>query len=559
MVRAAIACLALPSLLHAFVPFVPQRPVLLRGPLAPGPAAALSPATQRPAAPGAYLQPLRPFPASPLSGWRVSQDATMRLPVPLTAPAAITPALFVYRYLMMGGMCMIAAFVIRRILKRPSAVRLRAWASTVGEMVKKLVYTIFATVATSVMTMTLLWSVASGPAVALTTREAPVQQTRVHRRVDTGKEMQRRLDERLGSARVDEEEEKRVQVKKQPQQKMIKYSAKNYIFSDSLTSIPPLEREFDDILWQSLGNRQAVQRKILTNVGGGLILVGVGKAGLESFDRLQKRQDRKDIEEELKNTGRYVSVDASNVTEFTNAVTGKTRKLKKTNMKNQPIKGSLVIHYEIPKANGGLARDIRKKVEDKKFATKYIDTLQATFRGVEGKNRTKKSEAGKEDELTSMKILEGLEGDLSMEIPTVQAPTKQGGVIKGRVYFTEFKKKAMDTIMGGYGNAGSRETIKEAFGGALSEVFGIEDRAKGKVIIMNIVQNRDPEFGEGGRMKNRAVRQLLSNAAPWFLRWIESTDAAGDDGFWETDVMQSVYEDKKISQKKEDDKKDTEF
>jgi hypothetical protein len=425
-------------------------------------------------------------------------------------------------------------------------------------MVKKLVYTIFATVATSVMTMTLLWSVASGPAVALTTREAPVQQTRVHRIVDTGKEMQRRLDERLGSARADEEE-KPVQVKKQPQQKMIKYSAKNYIFSDSLTSISPLEREFDDVLWHSLGNRQAIQRKIFASVGGGLVLVGVGKAGLEGFDRFQKRQDRKDIEEELKNTGRYVSVDASNVTEFTNAVTGKTRKLKKTNMKNQPIKGSLVIHYEIPKANGGLARDIRKKVEDKKFATKYIDTLQATFRGVEGKNRTKKSEAGKEDELTSMKILEGLEGDLSMEIPTVQAPTKQGGVIKGRVYFTEFKKKAMDTIMGGYGNAGSRETIKEAFGGALSEVFGIEDRAKGKVIIMNIVQNRDPEFGEGGRMKNRAVRQFFSNAAPWFLRWFESTDAAGDDGFWQTDVMQSVYEDKKTSKKKEDDKKDTEF
>jgi hypothetical protein len=117
----------------------------------------------------------------------------------------------------------------------------------------------------------------------------------------------------------------------------------------------------------------------------------------------------------------------------------------------------------------------------------------------------------------------------------------------------------MDTIMGGYGNAGSRETIKEAFGGALSEVFGIEDRAKGKVIIMNIVQNRDPEFGEGGRMKNRAVRQFFSNAAPWFLRWFESTDAAGDDGFWQTDVMQSVYEDKKTSKKKEDDKKDTEF
>jgi DNA-dependent RNA polymerase auxiliary subunit epsilon len=424
-------------------------------------------------------------------------------------------------------------------------------------MVKKLVYTIFATVATSVMTMTLLWSVASGPAVALTTREAPVQQTRVHRIVDTGKEMQRRLDERLGSARADEEE-KPVQVKKQPQQKMIKYSAKNYIFSDSLTSISPLEREFDDVLWHSLGNRQAIQRKIFASVGGGLVLVGVGKAGLEGFDRFQKRQDRKDIEEELKNTGRYVSVDASNVTTFVNAVTGKERKVKETNKKNQPIKGSLVIHYEIPKAGGGLARNIRKKVEDKEFATKYIDTLQATFMEVQQENKNKKSEAGK-DEFTSMKILEGFEGLVSMKIPMVQAPTKQGGVIKGRVYFTEFKKKDMDTILRGYGNAGSREAIREAFGGALSEVFGIEDRARGKVMIMNIVQNRDPEFGEGGRMKNRAVRQLLSNAAPWFLRWIESTDAAGDDGFWETDVMQSVYEDKKISQKKEDDKKDTEF
>merc|ERR1719171_2080294 len=107
---------------------------------------------------------------------------------------------------------------------------------------------------------------------------------------------------------------------------MLKYSSKDYIFSDSLTQVSRLEREFDDILWHSLANRRLHRARTIANLGEGVLLVAGLRGGLVAYERWQKEEERKDIEEELERTGMYVSVDASSVVEFTDAKTGKKSK-----------------------------------------------------------------------------------------------------------------------------------------------------------------------------------------------------------------------------------------
>jgi len=522
MVRATICCLALPTLgLHAFVPLVPPRPVV-RGPAVAPPVAVVDQAAQRPAAPGAYLQPFRPFPAPP-QGSRISPDLAMRLPaVPLAAPPVLPTALYVYRYMMAGGMCVIAAFLFRRLLaQRSSSARLRAWARTLKEKVKSLVYTTFAVAATVLM-------LSGGPALALSTSEAPpVAQAAVQRVLPAAKKFPRTLTAFM----------QRPQAQ---QQKMLKYSAKNYIFSDSLTSMSRLEREFDDIFWYTLANRRQHRTQTLVNLGEGALTVAAARAGLLAWERWNKEKERKDIEEEIEQTGRYISPDASDITESVNATTGKKSKL--VSNTKAAIPGSFVLHYEIPSGNATLANDLLKKVEEADFANFLLEKLSYQLQDLTNVDR-----AWMQDKDGNSNFA----GTLFPKIPAVQAPRLEGGAITGRVFFAEFgspdptgKEKldvsATTSVLKGFSNLGSRSQIVDTFRAPLALALGVETE---QVQITNIVANRDPLYGAGSKLEDGAVRGFLSKTAPSVLRWVESQSAATDDEFWDRAMTQSIYKD----------------
>jgi hypothetical protein len=436
----------------------------------------------------------------------------MRLPVPLAA-APVASAVYVYRYMMIGGMCMIAAFLIRRILaQRSSAARVRAWASALKEKAKSLVYTTFAVAASAVM-------LTSSPALALSTSEAPMP-VAVQRVLPATKKLPRTLTTFI----------RRPQA---PAQKMLKYSSKDYIFSDSLTSMSRLDREFDDIVWYSLANRRLHRARTVANLGEGALLVAGVRGGLLAYERWQKEQERKDIEEELEQTGMYVSVDASSVVEFTDAATGQKKKAG-SNARQAIIPGSVVIHYELPSANAKLERDVRNKVEAPEFTTNFLEELQYKFQALGDVDRAH---------------MEGFMSVVFPKIPAVQAPTLEVGTITGRVYFTDLGSEATEAVVQGFGNAGTRNMVQDAFRAPLAAALGVEDD---QVVIASILRNRDPLYGDGGKLADGRVRQFLSRRAPSVLRWVESQSAAGDDDFWETAVAQSIYRDTGPTKPKKD-------
>jgi hypothetical protein len=486
--------------LHAFVPLVAPRPVV-RSPVTP-PVAVLDQATQRPAASGAYAQQLRPLPALP-QGFRVPQDVQLRIPVAEAAPALFSPASSVYRYTLIAT-CVIAAVLLRRILaRRTFAARLRVWASAARARVKSLA-AVMLTVAASFVMLT------SSPVGALSATEAPVQTS-----VQLQLRQDRKLPRALGSI---------IRRPQAPQQKMLKYSSKDYIFSDSLTQVSRLEREFDDILWHSLANRRLHRARTIANLGEGVLLVAGVRGGLMAYERWQKEQERKDIEEELELTGMYVSVDASSVVEFTDAKTGEKKMATGSGKRQEIIPGSIVIHYEIS-GNKKLEKEVRDKVEEPDFATTVIDNLQYKFQELGSSDRAH---------------LEALSSLVFPKIPAVQAPQLEAGVIVGRVFLADLGSEATESVISGFGNAGTRSMTVEAFRGPLAAALGVEEE---QVTIANIIRNRDPLFGDGGRLADGPVRQFLNRRAGGVLRWFESTDAAGDDDFWETAVPQTIYKD----------------
>lgn len=517
MVLATICYLALPSLgLHAFVPLVAPRPVV-RWPLAP-PEPVVEQATQRPAASGAYVQPLRPLPALP-QGFR-APDVTLRLDsVSQAAPSLFAPASSAYRSTLLGTCAVaLAAILLRRVLARRSyAARLRAWASFVQEKAKSLVYTAFAIAATLVMLL-------GSPVGALSTSEAP-RPTSVQLQLPANRKLPRPLSNFI----------RRPQ--QAPQQKMIKYSAKNYIFSDDLTSMSRLEREFDDLLWHSLANRRLHRARTIANLGEGVLLVGALRGGLVAYERWQKEEERKDIEEELERTGMYVSVDASSVVEFTDAKTGE-KKMADGTKGPAVIPGSIVIHYELPSADAKLAKAVREKVEASEFAPTMLEELQYKFQDL--------GELGEE-----RAQLQGLQSLVFPKIPAVQAPAMEAGVIAGRVFLSDLGSDATESVVQGFGNSGTRNMTQAAFRGPLAVALGVEEE---QVTITNIVRNRDPLFGDGSKLASGPVRQFLNNRAPSFLRWVESTSAAEDNDFWEAAVTQTIYRDTGAKNSKTDGK-----
>jgi len=132
----------------------------------------------------------------------------------------------------------------------------------------------------------------------------------------------------------------------------------------------------------------------------------------------------------------------------------------------------------------------------------------------------------------------------------VQPPKMEVGVIAGRVFLTDLGSDATEAVVQGFGNAGTRSMIQDAFRGPLAAALGLEDE---QVMITNILRNRDPLYGDGGKFADGKVRQFLSRRAPGVLRWVESQTSAQDDDFWETAVTQTIYRDTGPTQKSETD------
>jgi len=184
-----------------------------------------------------------------------------------------------------------------------------------------------------------------------------------------------------------------------------------------------------------------------------------------------------------------------------------------------------VIHYELPSGNAKLEKDLQTKVEGPEFAPMMLEELQYKFQALGDVER------------------DHMQGFMSLvfpKIPAVQAPKLEAGVVAGRVFLTDLGEDASEAVVQGFGNSGTRSMIQEAFRGPLAAALGVEEE---QVMITNLVRNRDPNFGDGGRLADGAVRQFLSNRAPSVLRWVESTSAAEDDDFWESAVTQTIYRD----------------
>jgi len=73
-------------------------------------------------------------------------------------------------------------------------------------------------------------------------------------------------------------------------------------------------------------------------------------------------------------------------------------------------------------------------------------------------------------------------------------------------------------------------------------------------MITNILRNKDPLFGDGGKLADGPVRNFLSRRAPSLLTWVESTSAADDGDFWESAVTQTIYRDTGAKKSMTDDK-----
>jgi hypothetical protein len=316
---------------------------------------------------------------------------------------------------------------------------------------------------------------------------------------------------------------------------MLKYHSKNYIFSDSLTSVSRLEREFDDLVWYSLANRRLHRAQTMANLGEGALLVAGVRGGLLAYERWVKEEERKDVEEELERTGMYVSVDASSTKEFTDAATGKKKKADAAKTK-EVIPGSIVIHYELPSGNAKLEKEIRSKVEGPEFAPTMLEELQYKFQELGEVERTQ---------------MEAFMSVVFPKIPAVQAPKLEAGVIAGRVFLSDLGSEATEAVVQSFGNTGTRTMIQDAFRHPLAAALGVED---GQVMITNIVRNKDELFGDGGKLADGPVRQFLSRRAPIVLRWVESTSAAEDGDFWDNAVTQTIYRDTGAKNAKTDDK-----
>merc|ERR1712167_271861 len=132
----------------------------------------------------------------------------------------------------------------------------------------------------------------------------------------------------------------------------------------------------------------------------------------------------------------------------------------------------MVIHYEIA-GDRKLEKAVRDKVEGPDFALNVLDNLQYKFQEL--------GELGEE-----RAVLEPLQSVVFPKIPAVQAPKLEAGVLTGRGFLTDLGADATEAVVKGFGNAGTRTMIQDAFRGPLAKALGVEEE---QVMITNMDRN----------------------------------------------------------------------
>lgn len=120
-----------------------------------------------------------------------------------------------------------------------------------------------------------------------------------------------------------------------------KYTERSFIFSDALTAKSALEDELEQL--DEDANDRKLQKTASTFAlwgGAGAMVYGTIQ-GLQGIERWMKRQEEKDIEDEMELTGQYVSVDAGDVESVIDPKTGKNITIAKRD-KPKPKDGDLL-------------------------------------------------------------------------------------------------------------------------------------------------------------------------------------------------------------------------
>jgi hypothetical protein len=102
-----------------------------------------------------------------------------------------------------------------------------------------------------------------------------------------------------------------------------RYTERDFIFSDELTSKPELIEELEELDALKETNKVAMLAQSAVTTGGAIGFVYFSVKGLRGIDRWMKQQELDDIEEERRMTGQYISVDATDVDTAIDPRTGK--------------------------------------------------------------------------------------------------------------------------------------------------------------------------------------------------------------------------------------------
>jgi hypothetical protein len=321
-------------------------------------------------------------------------------------------------------------------------------------------------------------------------------------------------------------------ARRKQQQQVRLYSSKDFIFSDGLTRLNHIEREYDDIVWRALDRKGNLIRNG-TYLAAGAGMVAGSVYGATAFERWARERERKDIEEEIERTGRYVSVDASAVdaSYMLTDIDDKGEQVKHAGgSKALPIiPGSIMIQYEIAVFNKAAKASLRQKAESSDFDQVLCEGVQMGLL-----ESTEKEEL--KDETEEGGLLHEFQSMVMMRVGGKTALQSEAGVLTGRLYLDNMRDAAA-AVVNNYTNVKTRDMMLSIFTKPIAEALTLESS---QVVITSISANTDVSMGQAGRMRDGKVRNLLKTAAPSFLRWFEQSSSMDDDNFWETKTAQSI-------------------
>ena len=108
-----------------------------------------------------------------------------------------------------------------------------------------------------------------------------------------------------------------------------RFTERDFIFSDSLTYKGELAEELAELDAVKEDKKGAALISTLTQTGGALGLVYASAKALTAIERYFKRQEQKEIQDEIELTGNYISVDAGDVETVFDPSTGKNLTISK--------------------------------------------------------------------------------------------------------------------------------------------------------------------------------------------------------------------------------------